>query len=174
MEFHSESIVKGEEKNYHIILSYLIQHQYLALLLKGLVKMARINRIFKPCQGQHFPTLNSAMENIFRLIDSSKKNKSHVQKFTAILKPIVKALSGVDYHFIRKTEFYSDLKETLNKIHSHIVEAKKRGKLTKIMMAKKDQEFLTSMQQHIDLLCGRIFLANAQRLEKRKTSFDLL
>ena len=45
------------------------------------------------------------------------------------MKQIVKALSGVEYNFVLKAEFYSDLKETLYKIYCHIVMCMNRQKV---------------------------------------------
>jgi len=113
-------------------------------------------------------SINDILETTFTLINNAKKNKTHVQKFAGLMKQIVKALSGVEYNFVLQSEFYSDLKETLYKIQCHIYLSTNRQKVVQLMMAKRDNQLYEEMQVQVDLLCGRIFLAYANRMETRK------
>jgi len=110
----------------------------------------------------------STIDCIILAINTAKHNKSHVQKMLVIIKQILKALNGADYTFIRRAEFYSDLKETLNKLYIHVIESTGRKRWVKYMMAKRDHQFLLQMQEHVDVLCGRIMLSFASRVEQRK------
>jgi len=123
-------------------------------------------RVLKPFQGLYFPSINSTLENLFTLIRNAKKNKAHVHKFNDLLKPLVKALSGVNYDFVRQAEFYPDLKETLVKIQNHIIQSTHRTKFSQVMMSKKDGELLDEMEKLIDQLVGRIFLSYSERTRK--------
>lgn len=135
-------------------------------------KMAGIivdTHLVSTLQQQHNvpASINEILERTFALINGAKKNKTHVYKFGGLMKQIVKALSGVEYNFVLQAEFYSDLKETLHKIHNHIQICTNRQKFVQLMMAKKDNQLYTDMQAQIDVLCGRIFLAYACRMATR-------
>lgn len=113
-------------------------------------------------------TINDILETTFTLINNARKNKTHVQKFAGLMKQIVKALSGVEYNFVLQSEFYSDLKETLSKIQWHIYSSTNRQKFVQMVMAKRDNQLYQEMQDQVDLICGRIFLAYANRMVTRK------
>lgn len=128
---------------------------------------------FQQQHQQNLPSsINDILERTFALINSAKKNKTHVYKFGGLMKQIVKALSGVEYNFVLQAEFYSDLKETLYKIHCHIQLCTNRQKFVQMMMAKKDNQLYSEMQDQIDVLCGRIFLAYACRMATRKKNVE--
>jgi len=118
-------------------------------------------------------SINDILQSTFVLINNAKKNKEHVQKFAGLMKQIVKALSGVEYNFVLQSEFYSDLKETLHKIHCHLMLSTNRQKVLQMMMAKKDNMLFFEMQDQIDLLCGRIFLAYAYRMRESRKKLSL-
>ena len=115
-------------------------------------------------------SVNSSVKNIIYLIDTVKKNKAHAHKFAELVKQIAKAVNGLEYKFIKQAEFFSDLKETLHKIHIHVEECTHRTKISQFIMAKKDHQMFADFQKHVDMLCGRIILANAQRMEIRRNS----
>merc|ERR1719427_1844207 len=120
-------------------------------------------------QAPSLPTsINEIVEQTFTLINAAKKNKTHIQKFAGLMKQIVKALSGVEYNFVLQAELYSDLKETLYKIYCHIMLCTNRQKVVQLMMTKKDNQLFDEMQVHVDVLCGRIFLAYACRMATRR------
>jgi len=112
-------------------------------------------------------SLNIQIEEIYRSIKNAKRNKNHIARFTSIIKQITQALSGVEASFLRNAEFYSDLRETLNKIQNHVTESSNRKIFARLMMSKKDYVTCEEIQKHVDTLCGRIFLSYAQRMEKR-------
>eukprot|EP00794_Sanderia_malayensis_P008240 gene8240-9122_t len=109
-------------------------------------------------------------DKIFNAISEAKHNKLHVVKFREITEQIVKALSGMDVHFIRNAEFYPDLKETLSKIYYHIIDSSTRNKWVKMMMAKKDLATYGEIQKHVDNLVSRIVFSYAQRIKQRRNS----
>ena len=113
--------------------------------------------------------------SIFAIIDSihceiagAKHNKVYVLRFVPLIKQITKVLNGADAKFIRHAEFYSDLKETLDKIEHHIKEASTHGKWFNKLMAKKDQKSIEEFEHHVDLLITRIVFAFAQRVQLMK------
>ena len=108
-------------------------------------------------------SLNESLQICMDLVNSAKKNKAHLNKYTCIIRQIMNALNGWNYSIIRHAEFYQDLKETLNKIHSHISILTQRPKVLQIMMAKKESLVFTQIQQHIDNICGRIVLSSARK-----------
>ncbi len=110
------------------------------------------------------------IDKIFNLIAEAKHNKMHVEKFRQTTEQIVKALNGIDVYFIRNAEFYQDLKETLSKIHYHILDASTRNKWLKLMMAKKDLTTFEEIQKHVDNLVSRIVFSYAQRTKQRRSS----
>lgn len=114
-------------------------------------------------------SLNLQVEEIYRLIKSAKRNKQYIKRFVAVIKQITQALSGADANFLRNAEFYQDLRETLNKIQTHLATSAKRKPITRLLMAKKDEITYEEMQKHVDTLCGRIFLSYAHRMEQRAT-----
>ena len=108
------------------------------------------------------------IDNIHLEISLAKHNKAYVQKFVPIVKQITKVLNGADAKFVRQAEFYSDLKETLQKILRHLHEVSARGKWMNKLMAKKDQKNVEEFDQHVDLLITRIVFAFAQRVQLMK------
>ena len=115
-------------------------------------------------------SLNLQVEEISKSIKNAKRNKSHLSKYTSLIKQIIQALSGAEATFLRNAEFYPDLRETLSKIQVNVTELSKRKSFTRFLMAKKDALTYEEMQKHVDTLCGRIFLSYAQRMEKRATN----
>jgi len=115
-------------------------------------------------------TINDILEQSFSLVNSARKNKTQVNKLGGLIKQVAKALGGADQKFIIESEFHSDLKETLHKIYCHIFVSVNRQKVVQLMMAKKDNQLFEEMQTQIDVLCGRIFLAYACRIEIRRKS----
>lgn len=105
----------------------------------------------------------SKVDHILWAIADAKNNKTHLMKFVPIVKQLTKVLNGADASFIRHSEFYHDLKETLAKIEQQIQESKSRNKWTNKLMAKKDQKILEEIEQHVDHLITRIVFAFAQR-----------
>lgn len=139
----------------------------MSVIYGSVKKMASI--VVDASTFNHLPSsINDILENTFTLINNARKNKTHVQKFASLMKQIVKALSGVEYNFVLQAEFYSDLKETLHKIQCHIILSTNRQKFVQMMMAKRDNQLYLEMQDQVDMLCGRIFLAYANRMEIRK------
>ena len=106
-------------------------------------------------------TVNSLVTDISNLINVSKDNQQ--KKYTVVMKQIVQALNGVDPSFIRNAEFYSDLKETLVKIHRQLLQSSKRKLISRIVMSKRDNHTINEIQEHVDSLCGRIFFSYAQQ-----------
>jgi len=125
--------------------------------------------ILKPCFTMQQNSLNLQVEEIYRLIKSAKRNKQYIARFVTVIKQITQALSGAEANFLRNAEFYQDLRETLNKIQTHLTTSSKRKPITRLLMAKKDELTYEEMQKHVDTLCGRIFLSYAQRMEQRAT-----
>ena len=115
-------------------------------------------------------SLNLQVEEISKSIKNAKRNKSHLSKYTSLIKQIIQALSGAEATFLRNAEFYPDLRETLSKIQVNVTELSKRKSFARFLMAKKDALTYEEMQKHVDTLCGRIFLSYAQRMEKRATN----
>lgn len=112
----------------------------------------------------------ATVDKIFHLIAEAKHNKMHVEKFRQTMEQIVKALNGIDVDFIRNAEFYPDLKETLSKIHYHILDASTRNKWLKFMMAKKDLSTYEEIQKHVENMVSRIVFSYAQRTKQRRNS----
>lgn len=98
-------------------------------------------------------------------IAKAKHNRSYVEKFTSITKRLAKVLNGADSKFVRQAEFYSDLRETLQKIQHHISERGSQTKLMKKLMGKKDQKLYEEFECHTDQLVTRIVFAFAQRVK---------
>jgi len=105
----------------------------------------------------------SKVDHILWAIAEAKNNKTHLIKFVPVVKQLTKVLNGADATFIRHSEFYHDLKETLAKIEQQIAESKCRNKWTNKLMAKKDQKTLEEIEKHVDHLITRIVFAFAQR-----------
>lgn len=105
------------------------------------------------------------VDNIHWAIASAKHNKAYVLRFVPVVKQITKVLNGADVKFIRQAEFYSDLKETLFKIESHVKESSTRGKWMNKLMAKKNQKSFQEFEEHIDHLITRIVFSFAQRVQ---------
>ena len=112
-----------------------------------------------------------AVGSIFSLIDqihwaiaAAKHNKTYVLQFSDVVKKIVKVLNGADSKFIRQAEFFSDLKETLQKIELHTKDCSTRGKWMNKLMGKKDQKSFEEFKEHIDILVTRIVFSFAQRV----------
>lgn len=104
------------------------------------------------------------VDNIHWAIASAKHNKAYVLRFVPVVKQITKVLNGADVKFIRQAEFYSDLKETLFKIESHVKESSTRGKWMNKLMAKKNQKSFQEFEEHVDHLITRIVFSFAQRV----------
>lgn len=115
-------------------------------------------------------TVFGKIDHILWAIADAKNNKSHLMKFVPIVKQLTKVLNGADALFIRHSEFYHDLKETLNKIDNQISEAKTRSKLSNKLMAKKDQKILEEIEQQVEHLITRIVFAFAQRAKFMKVA----
>lgn len=105
------------------------------------------------------------VDNIHWAIASAKHNKAYVLRFVPVVKQITKVLNGADVKFIRQAEFYSDLKETLFKIESHVKESSTRGKWMNKLMAKRNQKSFQEFEEHIDHLITRIVFSFAQRVQ---------
>lgn len=105
------------------------------------------------------------VDNIHWAIASAKHNKAYVLRFVPVLKQITKVLNGADVKFIRRAEFYSDLKETLHKIENHVKESSTRGKWMNKLMAKKNQKSFDEFEEHVDHLITRIVFSFAQRVQ---------
>lgn len=105
------------------------------------------------------------VDNIYWAISSAKHNKAYVLRFVPVVKQITKVLNGADVKFIRQAEFYSDLKETLFKIESHVKESSTRGKWMNKLMAKKNQKSFQEFEEHVDHLITRIVFSFAQRVQ---------
>lgn len=105
------------------------------------------------------------VDNIHWAIASAKHNKAYVLRFVPVVKQITKVLNGADVKFIRQAEFYTDLKETLFKIESHVKESSARGKWMNKLMAKKNQKSFQEFEEHIDHLITRIVFSFAQRVQ---------
>ena len=105
------------------------------------------------------------VDNIHWAIASAKHNKAYVLRFVPVVKQITKVLNGADVKFIRQAEFYSDLKETLFKIESHVKESSTRGKWMNKLMAKKNQKSFQEFEEHVDHLITRIVFSFAQRVQ---------
>ena len=112
----------------------------------------------------------SLIDKIYEAITDAKHNKGHVEKFRSTTQQIVKALNGIDVNFIRRAEFYSDLKETLQKILYHIIEVSHRNKWLRYMMAKKDEMTYMEVEKHVDYLVSRIVFSYAQRTKQKRRS----
>ena len=102
-------------------------------------------------------------------IAKAKHNKAYVEKFSSITKRLSRVLNGADSSFIRQSEFYSDLKETLQKIRHHIAERASQSKLIKKLLMGKDQKMFDEIECHVDQLITRIVFAFAQRVQVHKS-----
>jgi len=130
--------------------------------------MESISHLVEPYPlGKNMLSLYELIENILCIIKGARKNKAYAYKFTGIMKQIIKSVNGIEYTFIQQAEFYGDLKETLSKIQHHLDESTNRGKIVRVMMARKDVLSLDEIRFHVDSLCGRIFLAFSQRMKQR-------
>lgn len=105
------------------------------------------------------------VDNIHWAIASAKHNKAYVLRFVPVVKQITKVLNGADVKFIRQAEFYSDLRETLFKIETHVKESSTRGKWLNKLMAKKNQKSFEEFEQHVEHLITRIVFSFAQRVQ---------
>lgn len=119
---------------------------------------------------------NSAAPNSFmmevmeihQLMESANgRQQQSIQLYVPIMRQILQALHGVEFNFIRNAEFYSDLKETLVKIKRQLQQSTKRKFISRIMMSKRDSQTARTVQDHVDSLCGRIFLSYAQQRQIR-------
>jgi len=86
-----------------------------------------------------------------------------INKYQQIMVQLMQALSGAHSNLIKQSEYYSDLREVLRKIHANIRQASKRKLITRLVMSTKDSQSTEEIQKVVDNLCGRIFLAYAQR-----------
>lgn len=105
------------------------------------------------------------VDNIHWAMAVAKHNKSYVLRFVPLIKQITKVLNGADMKFIRQAEFYSDLRETLLKIETHVKESSTRGKWMNKLMAKKTQKSFEEFEQHVEHLITRIVFSFAQRVQ---------
>lgn len=105
------------------------------------------------------------VDNIHWAIAIAKHNKAYVLRFVPLIKQITKVLNGADMKFIRQAEFYSDLKETLFKIETHVKESSTRGKWINKLMAKKNQKSFEEFENHVEHLITRIVFSFAQRVQ---------
>lgn len=110
--------------------------------------------------------------SIFAIVDKihwaiavAKHNKAYVLRFVPLIKQITKVLNGADMKFIRQAEFYSDLRETLFKIETHVKESSTRGKLMNKLMAKKNQKSFEEFELQVEHLITRIVFSFAQRVQ---------
>ena len=101
-------------------------------------------------------------------IVKAKHNKAYVEKFANVTKRLSKVLNGADSAFIRQAEYYSDLKETLQKIRRHINERASQSKFIKKLLMSKDQKMYEEIERHVDQLVTRIVFAFAQRVQVHK------
>ena len=112
------------------------------------------------------------IDEINFIIVKAKHNKAYVEKFANITKRLSKVLNGADSAFIRQSEFYSDLKETLQKILHHINEKASQSKFIKKLLMSKDQKMYDEIERHVDQLITRIVFAFAQRVQVHKYEYD--
>lgn len=135
------------------------------------LKMARNSNDRKAAKAVH--VIDSAgplsiIDEINFSIAKAKHNKSYVGRFANITKRLSKVLNGADSAFIRQSEFFSDLKETLHKIWHHINERASQSKfITKLLMGR-DEKMYEEMECHVDQLITRIVFAFAQRVQVYK------
>ncbi|XP_020897475.1 uncharacterized protein LOC110236311 [Exaiptasia diaphana] len=129
---------------------------------KTAVRMATENDVVETALATP-GTVFGKVDHILWAIADAKNNKAHLMKFVPIVKQLTKVLNGADATFIRHSEFYHDLKETLNKIEQQIIESKTRNKWSNKLMAKKDLKVLEEIEQHVEHLITRIVFAFAQR-----------
>ena len=118
-------------------------------------------------------SLNLQIQEISRISRNTKRNKALVTRYIQIMKQITRALSGAEAHFLRRAEFYSDLRETLSKIQVIVGDLSKRKAMSRLLLAKKDNLTCEEMQRHADTLCGRIFLSYAQRMQMRASAVGI-
>ena len=104
-------------------------------------------------------------------IAKAKHNKAYVEKFGNITKRLSKVLNGADSTFICQSEFYSDLKETLQKIWHHINEKASQSKFIKKLLMSKDQKMYDEIECHVNQLITRIVFAFAQRVQVQKSAY---
>ena len=109
------------------------------------------------------------IDEISFTIAKAKHNKAYVEKFASITKRLSNVLNGADSAFIRQSEFYSDLKETLQKIRHHITERASQSRFIKTLMMSKDQKMYDEIECHVDQLVTRIVFAFAQRVQVHKS-----
>ena len=136
------------------------------------LKMARSSK-----EGKAKPThVNESNFGLLGIIDEinftiakAKHNKAYVEKFANITKRLSKVLNGADSAFIRQSEFYSDLKETLQKMWHHINEKASQSRLIKKLLMSKDQKMHDEIECHVDQLITRIVFAFAQRVQGHKS-----
>ena len=107
----------------------------------------------------------SIVDNIHWAIASARHNKAYVLRFVPVVQRITKVLNGADVKFIRQAEFYSDLRETLFKIESHVRENSTRGKWMSKLLAKKNQKSVEEFEEHVEHLITRIVFSFAQRVQ---------
>lgn len=103
------------------------------------------------------------IEEINFIIAKAKHNKACVKKFSSCTKRLSIVLNGAESEFIRQSEFYSDLKETLQKIKHYVSEKVSQSKLVQKLLRSKDQKMYNEIQSHVDQLITRIVFAFAQR-----------
>ena len=112
------------------------------------------------------------LSDIVNVLNNQKGGKL-LNKYQPVMKQLLQALSGTDFNLIREAEYYSDLKETLKKIHHNILQASKRKLIARLVMASRQTQSVEEIQGVVDRLCGRIFLSYAQRRLMKKNSTDL-
>lgn len=110
-------------------------------------------------------TIMLELMKIHRTINSVKEGsqQQHIRKYLLIVNQVIQALHGVQFNFIRNAEFYSDLKETLVKINMNLRKSTKRKFISRILMFKHDSEIARMLQEHVDVLVGRILFFYAQQ-----------
>lgn len=135
--------------------------------------MERVDILLSQHIDRKIVTLYEIIDDILHVIQNARKNKAYASKYYQIIKQVMKAISGIEYTFLKQAEFYADLKETLSKIQYHLVQSTNRGKLVRKVMARKDISCFSEIQTHVDMLCGRIFLAYAERMKQKQTYSDI-
>ena len=98
----------------------------------------------------------------FMLNKEANQKMRGINKYQQIMVQLLQALSGADTKLIKQSEYYSDLRETLRKIHANIRQASKRKLIARLVMSGKDSQSTEEIQKVVDNLCGRIFLSYAQ------------
>ena len=110
------------------------------------------------------------LNDINSLLTSGKPKMKQTAKYTSVVKQLLNALSGTNFNLIRSAEYYSDLKETLLKIHSQVKQASKRTLVSRLMISFRDTQSAEEIQKTVDKLCGRIFMFYAHRRLMKKAS----